>query len=305
MMNRQQLLYSFGLIFLILILACDDEPTQPSSSGIESKLTSFTDCKSFKDNNATDSVSTGQSCIEFDYVDSILYLTHINAGFNCCPGIITADFTIEGNTITISEHESMSECNCDCLYDLDLQIANLPIGTYHFIFIEPYAMEPGHEIAFTINLTDSVTGIYCVNRNHYPWSGGTKMISVSDCKNMKSSLVADNQSFIDYNFEGGMLYVDHINAGFNCCPGIISTDINIVGNTITITESESAQDCFCECLYDIALQISGLQVGVYQFIFEEPYASQPGQEIEFTINLNDSISGNYCVQRDFYPWGIP
>ncbi len=52
------------------------------------------------------------------------------------------------------------------------------------------------------------------------------------------------------------------------------------------------------------MEISILSLGTYQIYLVEPYAMQAGQQIEFTIDLNDSLTGSYCVQRDFYPWGI-
>ncbi|MEA3444201.1 MAG: hypothetical protein U9R19_05680 [Bacteroidota bacterium] len=167
-MNQRRVIYFFGLIFIVFISSCEEKNT-PVETDKNSQLISFTGCKSTKNLYATDSVTANQSCIEFSYTDNTLLLTHINAGFNCCPGEITADFTFSGNAISISENESAADCDCDCLYDLEMQITSLSPGIYNFIFIEPYAMQPGQEIAFTLNLNDSVSGIYCVDRNHYPW----------------------------------------------------------------------------------------------------------------------------------------
>ncbi|MCF8373363.1 MAG: hypothetical protein K9H64_17220 [Bacteroidales bacterium] len=302
-MKRPYFYFFFGLIFTMLFIACEDTEKGPSPNE-NAELLSFSTCKTMKSYYATDSVQDNQSCIEFSFADSILLLTHVNAGFNCCPGNITADFVFDGNTITISEHEAAADCDCDCLYDLTMQMAGIAAGTYHFVFVEPYAGVTGQGIDFTLNLHDSVVGNYCVTRNFYPWGYGGKVLNVSDCKNMKSSLTAANQSCIEYLFADGLLQIDHLNAGFNCCPGDITADFIVNGNTITIYEHETVAECNCNCLYDIEMQIGNLQLGTYHLIFEEPYASQAGQEIELTINLNDSLSGSYCVQREFYPWGI-
>lgn len=168
-MKQQYFLFLFGPIIMILLGSCEKTEKKPVIIDGKAELLSFGTCKDVKSYYATDSVQDNQSCIEFSFADSVLSLTHVNAGFNCCPGEITADFVFDGNTITITEHESLAECNCDCLYDLEMQVGNLLLGSYHLIFIEPYAMLPGQEIEFTINLNDSLSGSYCVPRDFYPW----------------------------------------------------------------------------------------------------------------------------------------
>ena len=56
----------------------------------------------------------------------------------------------------------------------------------------------------------------------------------------KSNVPLKQNDCIEYQYDGiDTLILNHINAGFNCCPGKIIFNINITGNTITITEKET------------------------------------------------------------------
>ena len=157
------------LISLSLLVSCNnDDDTHPSddANGI---LTGFTTCKSEKNFYATDSIENNQSCVEYSFENDILFLKHVNAGFNCCPGILSADFIIDNSIITISESEEAPLCNCNCLYDLEMEISGLISGIYTIKFVEPYWSDSVGSINFVINLNDSLSGSYCVARNNYPW----------------------------------------------------------------------------------------------------------------------------------------
>ena len=128
-------------------------------------LTNQTTCKDY---NLTGPPSN-QDCIEYQY-DGIQYLslTHQNAGFNCCPEI-AINITIINRTITIKEIELTGLCNCLCLFDLDYQIIDLPPATYTITVEEPYILPEDQKLEFTINVANSSTGSYCIERNNYPW----------------------------------------------------------------------------------------------------------------------------------------
>ncbi len=166
-MTKQSILNIFLLFTLLMfVFSCEKSPDKEKVYG---KLTSFTDCKNFKNFYATDSVSSNYSCAEYSYVNNTLSITHVNAGFNCCPGSFDADFAFENDSINISEYETGSACDCECLYDLDFEIYNLEASTYRIVFIEPYVGLSNEELSFTVNLTDSAQGSFCVERVHYPW----------------------------------------------------------------------------------------------------------------------------------------
>jgi inhibitor of cysteine peptidase len=131
----------------------------------QGNLTNQTTCKTHN----LSKPPPNQDCLQYQY-DGIqnLTLTHQNAGFNCCPEIAT-NITIINRTITIKEIELSGDCNCSCLFDLDYQILNLPPASYKITVEEPYILPEDQKLEFTINLTNSSTGSYCVERTNYPW----------------------------------------------------------------------------------------------------------------------------------------
>ncbi len=135
------------------------------------------------------------------------------------------------------------------------------------------------------------------------------LISSSDCKSLKSANgtydISDSLSCIDYSFDSktNHLTIQHINAGFNCCPGNLSCDARLKNDSIIIQEFESAYLCSCECLYDLEIAINGVDPGTYQIKFIEPYIGD-NAEINFELDLSNTIEGSYCVTRKHYPWGV-
>ncbi|OGU54807.1 MAG: hypothetical protein A2V66_06875 [Ignavibacteria bacterium RBG_13_36_8] len=144
----------------------EDNRNNPDSSG---RLISTTDCKQFRNIYSDIVYPPDVSCIEYEYDGSdTLLITHINAGFNCCPGELTADITIQNNIITIEEHELEAGCRCMCLYDIVYQITDLQPGTYIIKFIEPYIGE-NELLEVSIDLTSTIEDNYCITRTNYPW----------------------------------------------------------------------------------------------------------------------------------------
>jgi hypothetical protein len=125
-----------------------------------------------KDNNHMSGVLTAgvDDCINYSYDgESTLTFRHINAGFNCCPGEITAVIDFNGNLITITEIEEKHDCHCLCLFDLDYEVINLRPGRYTIRIIEPYVEENHQALVFTVDLSSALSGNFCLTRNHYPW----------------------------------------------------------------------------------------------------------------------------------------
>lgn len=154
----------------IISFSCSDDDG-PIISGAEAQLINYEGCKFtesaflFKGNLAP----THQDCIEFRYDSTgVLHLTHVNGAFNCCPSNITADIEISGNRITITEQEADAPCDCICLYDLEYRIFNLPINTYQVEVVGLYLGNTS-PLQFEMDLTASLSGIHCVNRDIYPW----------------------------------------------------------------------------------------------------------------------------------------
>ncbi|PKP51870.1 MAG: hypothetical protein CVT92_11495 [Bacteroidetes bacterium HGW-Bacteroidetes-1] len=162
------------IIFLLVIATilisangCSKEKQQQKLSG---KLTHHSECKSTKSGTYPAQISDSLSCAQYSYDSNSkkLIITHINAGFNCCPEVLSCIISENNNTITIQEIEKDHLCNCNCLFDLGIEINDIESESYQIVFIEPYCgdQEP---LIFEINLAIADTGSYCVVRNQYPW----------------------------------------------------------------------------------------------------------------------------------------
>jgi hypothetical protein len=168
-MKTQQFGMLIILVLGILAVRCDNQSTGPMS--LSGKMVNYSECKSgskstFIDSDAPDSIS----CIEysFDEVNNELAVLHVNAGFNCCPGSLFCTISLIGDTILIRECESAAQCNCNCLYDLEIAITGVEKRKYQVKVIEPYAGDQ-EKIRFGIDLEKDVEGSFCVIRKQYPW----------------------------------------------------------------------------------------------------------------------------------------
>ncbi len=137
----------------------------------------------------------------------------------------------------------------------------------------------------------------------------TSDVSFIGCKSdLKSlSIIPDttsDKSCIFYEYNDNKLVIKHINAGFNCCPEGLEVEVNMNNNLIEIIESEEDGLCDCLCLFDVNATISPLSIGKYIIKLVEPYLNDGDTELIFEIDLTIQTSGSYCVEREFYPWGI-
>lgn len=107
-------------------------------------------------------ISGGQTYIEsvhYSYEGTTLFLKHINTSFNCCPEHITATTTVTTGMITIEEREDSSNCDCICLYDLNMQIDNVEAGQYGVRISKPQ-IPAFPAIEFTMDLHTQPSGTY-------------------------------------------------------------------------------------------------------------------------------------------------
>ena len=131
-------------------------------------------CKQFLADAAgqMENFATGpyEDCLEFHYNGTnTLVLRHINAGFNCCPGKITAEIYFHSSLITITEREQDQGCDCLCLFDLDYELVNLLPGVYTLRIIEPYVEGGDQVLELTLELLSATSGTLCLHRGYYPW----------------------------------------------------------------------------------------------------------------------------------------
>ena len=167
-MNRA--LYFALPALLLLVLACTEESTPPATTGPQptGDLVRIVGCKQFF---VAEGDEKNKSCLTWTYdtESRVLDLVHENAGFNCCPESIHAAISIQNQIITVSESETRAACDCNCLYDLHMRIANVVPDRYTIQLIEPYRHTDDEELLVPLDLRIQATGTYCVPRARYPW----------------------------------------------------------------------------------------------------------------------------------------
>lgn len=165
------------IVFVLIVLAaiffidaCEKEKEEKSGLVFSGELTSHTGCKSFKTTGVLSDIPDTLTCVNytFDALTNKLVIKHINAGFNCCPDILYCIITLNSDTIIIQENEKEALCNCNCLFDLDMEITGVETSKYQVRFIEPYAGDQ-EELQFEMDLTKHPDGSVCVVRKQYPW----------------------------------------------------------------------------------------------------------------------------------------
>ncbi|MBN2070057.1 MAG: hypothetical protein JW814_01265 [Candidatus Krumholzibacteriota bacterium] len=308
------------LFSLIIFPGCGDENlTGGSGTGDDpaGSLVSSGSCKSFDATMTFDDPSPSNECFTYSYsTGGELSITHINAGLNCCPGTITSEITIDERTITINEHEGADAtwCHCLCLYDIGYLFTDIDPGIWTIIFKGPCTGDDP-DLQEEIRLGAANESPICIERNFYPWDEdytpfpAGELLRYDGCKYTDAaSDPFDNSSgetCAEYEYDGKTLFIDHIDAVFNCCQYDITADITIDDNVITITESEYPPGglCDCICLFDLSCIVRNLPPGIYTIRFVEPYLSGDDPELEFIADLSSPCSGRECAPRSHYPWG--
>jgi len=168
-MNKMVLYILFATI-IMFFFSCN--PTENNVPEFSAKLINTTDCKTFtilKNNKIEGDTPSNLDCFEYSFTNNVLLIKHINSGFNCCPGKLTADIIKTGNILEISEKEESPGCHCNCLFDFDYEIKGLGNTIYHIKFIEPYKLPYEQPLEADIDLSKNNQGKVCVERKHYPW----------------------------------------------------------------------------------------------------------------------------------------
>lgn len=161
---KKLLLASLSILLLIFI-SCGRETPVP-----DPELSSSSDliCKS-QEPLKGETPGPNQTCVDWKYVDGRLLMTHFNAGFNCCPEAILTALRFSGDTLYVTERDSLQLCRCNCLYYVDLIIDNIQEKVYTIHFVEPFVIEPMEPLVFTIDLKKNSEGRVCQERDYYPW----------------------------------------------------------------------------------------------------------------------------------------
>ncbi|MBU1319499.1 MAG: hypothetical protein KKH67_09955 [candidate division Zixibacteria bacterium] len=158
------------VVFLIAyIFTGGPAPCNPDFSGA---VVGNGPCKTSMKTADVDTIPNTQTCIEYTYDGvSTLQVRHLNGGFNCCP-VFVAEFSIDGDVITITEIDSlyMGGCDCECLFDIDYELVGVMPGVYTISVVEVITFPGEDPLEFPIDLTTATSGLFCVERLHYPWN---------------------------------------------------------------------------------------------------------------------------------------
>lgn len=158
--------YFLMVICFLSICGCEHEgAVAPSLTLISSSL-----CKSLP-LKAYEGYSSDQDCIHYSWVTGdTLEISHSNAGFNCCPNGFTLKLRVSGDTLVIAEDENSSNCDCNCLFDLNYNLTGVRKNKWWILVDEPYIQLPEQKkILFRADLLKNPEGDYCVTRTGYPW----------------------------------------------------------------------------------------------------------------------------------------
>lgn len=134
-----------------------------------------------------------------------------------------------------------------------------------------------------------------------------KMVSSSDCKSLKSNAfvsTSDSLSCAEYSYNEARnkLFIKHINAGFQCGADSLYCIVDISNDTIVIQEFDTPRQNDCYCLYDLEIQINGVESRKYHITFIEPERGNQ-EQISFGVDFSSQKKGSFCVERNRYPWG--
>jgi hypothetical protein len=151
MKTKTVLITLLALCFLVGGAGCNrDNPYEE----IKIKDFSYQGCKEIVIHYTK--ASEREEYIEYKAVaDGYLDIKHVNAVFNCCPGRIKADVSVEGNIFNIVESETDPQCKCICDYDLEYTLGPLSSNTeYTLIFCN----DKGEFLRFAIKYKSSLEG---------------------------------------------------------------------------------------------------------------------------------------------------
>ncbi|PID89479.1 MAG: hypothetical protein CSB01_01755 [Bacteroidia bacterium] len=155
-------------LLVILTPGCEKDDNPSENTEFSGQLTEHSECKNLEFISVREETPDTLSCVKYSFNDDKLVLKHINAGFNCCPDSLYVNASLNGDTIVIEEYETSMLCDCNCLYDLDIELKGIEAQKYHIKFVEPYVTNQ-EKIFFDINLENNGEGKFCVIRKGYPW----------------------------------------------------------------------------------------------------------------------------------------
>ena len=159
----------FGIFFsmLLLCISCENKEDEDPQYGIPINNHG---CNEHKTNKSSGDLPDTLSCISYNYDTNKnqLNIEHKNTVFNCCVDLLLYNEQIKNDTIFIKEMEHNGQCNCLCLYDIEMKVENIKTQKYILKITEAYA-EQENPFIFEIRLDSIISGRFCLQRYNYPY----------------------------------------------------------------------------------------------------------------------------------------
>lgn len=117
-----------------------------------------------------------------------------------------------------------------------------------------------------------------------------KNFEYNGCKNTQKGMISDQEYIKIKEIDNNYLYVEHINAIFNCCPGKLFVNAKLNNDEIIFEEGEEEHGCNCLCPYDLSWKIGPLEYKSYQvkiMLGEMVYITD--FSIEFTASFDSTF----------------
>jgi hypothetical protein len=157
---KKNLLLVMGaaLMLTIGLGSCDNEDNESAKAGVQVKNFANSGCKNAGTARTRGGLFPGRpEYIEYKAInDGYLSVNHVNTAFNCEPGELKIQATLEGHNIKILETEEQSFANCICPYDLYCEVGPLSDGDYTVIICKgSYEYEYAH---FNISYKKGLSG---------------------------------------------------------------------------------------------------------------------------------------------------
>ena len=157
---KKNLLLVMGaaLMLTIGLGSCDNEDNESAKAGVQVKNFANSGCKNAGTARTRGGLFPGRpEYIEYKAInDGYLSVNHVNTAFNCEPGELKIQATLEGHNIKILETEEQSFAKCICPYDLYCEVGPLSDGDYTVIICKgSYEYEYAH---FNISYKKGLSG---------------------------------------------------------------------------------------------------------------------------------------------------
>ena len=161
--------YYFGIFLSILAfsISCQNKEEEDPQYG---KPMSNHGCNDNKIDKSGKNAPDTLSCVYYTYnmEKKQLHIEHKNTAFNCCVDLLLFNDQIQNDTILIKEMEHNGQCNCLCLYDIEMKVENIKAQKYILKITEAYA-EQENPFIFEIRLDSIISGRFCLQRYNYPY----------------------------------------------------------------------------------------------------------------------------------------